>query len=161
MAMTIAMASAHAATITATLVPSPPLPRAPLAVRLADTQGPHCWPAASSTDRNGSVITVSLSFSDSCNKSNVVAYRDYAIGSFPTGNYLFVYRSCSSNPPPLPSTCNTVLQLPFSIVIPVPTLSWWSILGLIGGLLAISAWTSRLVGARKSRRQPSSTDRID
>jgi hypothetical protein len=104
---------------------------------------------------------VSLSFSDSCNKSNVVPYRDYAIGSLPPGNYLFVYRSCSSNPPPLPSTCNTVLELPFSITIPLPMLSWWGMLGLIGGLLAISAWTSRLVGARKPRRQPSSTDRID
>ncbi len=158
MATAMGMAPAlSATTITATLIPSPPVSREPLVVRLADTQGPHCWPAASSTERVGTVVTVSLSFSDSCNKSNVVPYRDYALGSFATGNYLFVYRSCSSNPPPLPSTCNTVLQLPFSIVIPVPTLSWWGILGLIGGVLAIFAWASRL--ARRSFTRP--PDRID
>jgi len=133
------------ATITATLIPSPPVFQQPLAVRLADTQGPHCWPATASIMRDGNVITLSLSFTDSCNKSSVLPYRDYALGTLTQGSYVLIYRSCANNPPPLPSTCNTVLQLPFTITVPVPAASAWSILALIAGIFSISAgiWLSR------------------
>ena len=133
---------ARAATsITATFIPSPPVYEQPLTVRLADSLGPHCWPAPTSLTESAGVITLALHFSDSCSPGNVVPFRDYTLGSFPVGNYLFVYQSCSNNPPPLPSTCNTVLQVPFSVAPPVheptPALSLWGILVLVGGIWLI------------------------
>jgi len=151
---------AHAATtITATFIPSPPVYEQPLTVRLADSQGPHCWPAPTSLVEEGGVITLSLHFSDSCSPANVTAFRDYALGSFPVGNYLFVYQSCSNNPPPLPSTCNTVLQVPFSVARPVheptPTLSPWGMFGLVLGVGLIGACL-QLRKKSSARRTPDS-----
>lgn len=146
--LTACVSAAHAATsITATFIPSPPLYEQPLTVRLADSQGAHCWPAATSITQTGLVITLSLRFSDYCNSANVVAYRDYLLGSFPAGNYVFVYESCSNNPPPLPSTCNTVLQQPFSVAAPppVPALSRWATLALI---------VATILAAVRFRRRP-------
>jgi hypothetical protein len=141
------MSPVHAATsITVNFIPAPPVPNQPLIARLADTQGGHCWPAATSIVQSGTTITVSLSFSDSCNASRVLPYRDYALGSLPQGSYVFVYKSCASNPPPLPSSCNTVLQVPLIVApppVPTPTLSTWGLFGLSLGLAAMVARTFR------------------
>ena len=133
-----------ATTISVAFMPRPLIPGETIFARLTDSQGSHCWPAATSITQVGTTITVSLSFSDSCSPSGNLPYRDYSLGSLPVGNYLFVYRSCSNNPPPLPSTCNTVLQVPFIVAAPIspaPALSWWGMLGLIIGMFGIAAKT--------------------
>lgn len=146
-----------ATTITASFIPTPPVFEQPLSVRLADSQGPHCWPPASSITQDAGVVTLSLTFSDYCSKTNIVPYRDYALGSFEAGSYLLLYKSCSDNPPPLPSACNTVLQVPFVVAAPppppVPALSRWGVLGLIAGVLSIlGAVMLRSAGRDRRRR---------
>jgi len=143
----LAVSTAVAATsITATFIPSPPQAEQPLVVRMTDTQGPHCWPVGVVTQGANGVITLSLTFSDTCPPANVVAYRDYVLGTFPTGKYVFVYKSCSDNPPPFPVSCNVVLQIPFIVPLPpparVPALSWWGIAALIASVVAICSWVA-------------------
>ena len=132
-------------------IPSPPEYQQPLAVRLADSRGLHCWPQATSIVRQGHTVTLTLTPLDLCAAADVRPYRDYALGSFRAGAYLFVYQSCFDNPPPLPSGCITVLQVPFSVAPPpVPALSWWAMLALAAGVLSVLARVRRL---RQPRRQ--------
>jgi hypothetical protein len=148
----LAVPGSAAASISAEFIPSPPLSGQPLDVRLADSRGVHCWPPATSISQVGNVVTLSLVSEDSCVSADVLPYRDYALGSFPPGDYLFVYQSCFENPPPLPSGCNTVLQTRFFVPPPpVPALSRPALLALAMGLLAVFA-AVRL--SRRSHARP-------
>jgi hypothetical protein len=152
----LAVPCSAAAALSAEFIPSPPVSRQPLAVRLADSRGVHCWPPATSTSQDGNVVTLSLASADSCSSADVLPYRDYALGSFPAGEYLFVYQSCFENPPPLPSGCNTALRARFIVPPPpVPALSRPALLALAAGMLAVCAslGLSRRVRRRPQRRR--------
>lgn len=145
----LVLARTASASTSVEFLPSPPEYAQPLSVRLTDSVGPRCWPKASSILRAGTVVTLNLDSEDSCAPADQLPYRDYALGSFLAGSYLFVYRSCYYNPPPLPSDCSVAAQAPFVVVPPpVPALSRWALFALSIGI-PLTFWLCR---SRRRRR---------
>ena len=137
---------------------SPALPVAGQTVtaRLNNGLSRACWPSATSITRDNAKITIRLDYDDACPSQYLLPYRDYVLGAFPADNYTLVVISCSNNPPPFPSECNVVLEVPFAVlaprtVDPAPALSPWVMLALLGGLVAAAA--TRLRPVRYRRRK--------
>jgi len=131
---------------------SPALPVAGQTVtaRLTNGQSKACWPPATSVTRDGSEITVRIDYDDACPSQYLSPFRDYVLGALPADNYKLIVMSCSNNPPPFPSECNVLLQVPFAVLAartidPAPMLSSWATLMLLAGLLAATALYTRPV----------------
>jgi hypothetical protein len=125
---------------------SPALPVAGQTVtaRLDNGQSKACWPPATSITRDGSDITVRLDYDDACPTQYLAPFHDYVLGALPADNYKLIVMSCSNNPPPFPSECNVLVQVPFVVlaartVDPAPLLSPWIMLALLCGLVAATA----------------------
>lgn len=145
----ISTTSAIASVVTVEFLPSPAVAGKPVAARLSSSAGVICWPDPDSVVRNGSKITLTVSFSDACISEDLLLYRDYDLGSLSAGNYTFVYQACHDEPPPQPSSCDTVLQTQLIVAAPpppptVPTLSMKSLFAMaFGMILSVGCWYKR------------------
>ena len=134
-AWALAAAPLRAAThpVVVQFIPALPATGQTVTARLSNGLSNACWPPATSVTQVNTQITLRLDYGDTCAPQNILASRDYVLGAFDAGNYTLVVNSCSHNPPPFPSECNTVLQAPFAVIAPVtpaPILSPWALLTL-------------------------------
>ena len=136
--------------------PAQPVAGQTVTAQLSNGLSKACWPPATSITRENADITIHLDYDDACPSQYLLPSRDYVLGAFPADDYNLIVVSCSNNPPPFPSECNTVLQAPFSVlaprpVEPAPLLSPWLMLALLGGLVATAAVHVRPVRHRRRK----------
>ena len=157
-ACALGAAALQAAThpVTVRFIPALPVADQTVMARLENGQSKACWPAATSIARDGVTVTIQLDYDDACPSQYLLPYRDYVLGGFPAGTYSLVVMSCSNNPPPFPSECNVVLRASFGVlaprtVDPAPLLPPWAMFGLLGGVVAATAFRLRPVRYRRRK----------
>ena len=86
--------------------------------RIISEFGGSCFPdpAFSPISRTQRTVELLFFFTDACDPAFVGPSWDYPLGTFDAGSWVFVLKSCYSNPPPIESYCVNPIKTPFVVV---------------------------------------------
>ncbi len=97
------------------LEPSLPSAGEEIFAHITSTSGPLCFPPRGIITTEDGVINFKFIVPDACVSSDFISERQYSIGSLESGSYRVDLSICCDNPPPHPSPCTIVAEVPFVV----------------------------------------------
>ncbi len=121
------------------LQPASPSAGEEIFAEITSTSGPQCFPPAGLVTIEDGVVTFKFIVTDACVDSDLVSQRQYSIGSLASGSYRFDLSFCVENPPPHPSPCTVLAQVPFVVgaspaAVSLPVDSRYLLVAMVGAL---------------------------
>jgi len=139
----ISLFSSAKSALVVSIEPASPSVGEEIFAQITSTSGPQCFPAGGIVTVEDGVVAFKFIVEDACVGSDFVSQRQYSIGRLASGSYRFDLSFCFENPPPHPSPCTVLTQVPFivggsSAVVALPVDSRYLRIAMIGALGLLS-----------------------